>query len=675
MSLADRSAAAARALIGRGARAAMLGLALLVALGAREARADGHEQPAFGGVGLVIVSDLQGRNDGLIYFLDGVASLPAGEAYEGWLVNSATGERVSTGVMAVTPEGVLRHVYRTPDGASIHEMGYDTLEITREPAPDDDDGPGETVYSHTHSEGFMNAVRHLLSHGLPPERAGERGPGDPDRPGALEALHDHLEEASVLADEAMAAEGLDAFRAAAGRLLALEEGILLEEAGVRAELLAGGHGPAIDLMAAIVGYLIDHAEARSLLARERVQAALDADGLEAGRAALDGAADALRSAQGAVVYAWKRAQVLAAFPVPEIPWAAYAGAAAPPSADPAAAAAAAGRNLFGGYGQVAVTTAIAGVGGLLYDIAGAVVPREGEAYEGWLANSATGERVSTGVMETGPGGAVAHIWETPDGRSILEHGYDTVAITLEPSPDPDPAPSREVFAYTHPEALWTEAQRLIGGVPGAPGEITALRGDLARAIGLVDAAMAAETIDGFREAVGGLLELTALLRREEIAIRAELLMGAHGPDIDLAAGLMDHYVASTEARTLRVRDQAQAALAADDLEAGRAALGGAADSLRSASGAIARSYEWAFRLIHFPVPSLPLAFGAPAALPVPAPPADGNAGLAAAGGGTDGARTAALLAAVGALAAAAALARRDAGRREAARRARRANAP
>ena len=649
--------------IGRATRAAVLGLALLAALGAREARADGHEQPAFGGVGLVILGDLAAQNDGLIYFLDGVTSPPDGEAYEGWLVNSATGERVSTGVMAVAPGGLLRYVYATPDGASILELDYDTLEITREPAPDDDAGPGETVYSHTHSEAFLTAVRHLLSHGLPPERAGERGPGDPDRPGALEALHDHLEEASVLADEAMAAGGLDEFRAAAARLLALEEGILLEEAGVRAELLAGGHGPAIDLMAALVGNLIDHAEARSLLAREQAQAALAADSLEAGKAALDGASDALRSARGAVVYARKRAQVLAAFPVPEIPWAAYAGAAAAPPPDPGAAAAAAVRNRFGGYGLVAVLGGILGVGGVGYDIDGAALPREGEAYEGWLANSATGERVSTGVMEIDAeaGGAIDHNWLTPDGRSLLALGYDTVEITLEPSPDADPAPSRTVFAYTHPEALWNEARRLIVGVDGAPGEIAVLREDLGKAIGLAIEAMAAETIDGFREPVRELLGLTERLRREEIAIRTELLTGAHGPGIDLAAGLVDHYVASAEERTLRVREQAQAALAAADLEAGKAALDGAADSLLAAHGAVARSNEWAYRLVDFPVPSLPLAFGLAEPPAVPVPPADGNAGLAAAGDGTGGARTAALLAVLGAVALAAALARCDTG--------------
>ena len=68
---------------GRRARAAMLtvlALALLAAPGAREARADGHES-AFGGVGLMIVGDLLAHNDGLVYFLDGAAPPPEGEAY------------------------------------------------------------------------------------------------------------------------------------------------------------------------------------------------------------------------------------------------------------------------------------------------------------------------------------------------------------------------------------------------------------------------------------------------------------------------------------------------------------------------------------------------------------------------------------------------------------------
>ena len=649
-----------------GARLAALGLALLVALGTGEARADGHG-PEFGGVGLVFLGDIFARNNSLVYFLDGVAPPSEGEAYEGWLVNSATGARVSTGVMEVTPGGVIHHVYSTPDGSSILETGYDTVEITREPVPDADDGPGEAVYSHTHPEAFLTVVRRLLSHGLPPERAGERGPGDPGLPGALYALQDHLEAAGALADEAMAAGDVDAFRDAVRRLAALEDRVLLEEAGVHAELLAGGHGPAIDLMAALVGAVVDHAEAHSASARGRAQAALEADSLEAGRAALDGAAADLRSAQGAVVYARKRTQVLAAFPVPGVLWASYGGAPPAPPADPGAAATAAGRNLLGGYGVVSFADAVLGAGGVVYGIDGVTLPREGEAYEGWLVSGATGERVSTGVLDVyaDAADAVYHIWLTPGGESILELGYDTIEITLEPSPDPDSAPSRTVYAYTHPEALWSEVRNLVGQGPDGPGELTALRDDLGKAIGLADAALAAETLEGFREAVRDLLGLTERLRREEIAIRTELLTGAHGPGVDLAAGLVDHYVASAEARTLRVREQAQAALAAADLEAGRLALGGADAGLRSAQGAVIRARDWAYRIADFPVPSLPLAFGRDAL--APAPPEDGNAGLAADGGTGAGPR-AALAAALGAIALLAALARRDARRREAARR-------
>ena len=242
-----------------------------------------------------------------------------GEAYEGWLVNSATGERVSTGVMAVDEEGAILHRYTTPDGSNVFELGYDTVEITREPAPDDDPAPGETLYSYTQPEALLDEVRHLLSRGFPPERAGERGPGDPAYPSDLEVLFNEIGMALRMVNAAMEAETLDAFRAIVRQLLALDERLLAKEAAVHTELILGAHGLAIDVMAGLVDGSIATAEGWTLRVRAMAEAALAADNLDAGKAALDGAADALTAAVGAVGHSYLWAQRIGTFHVPGIP--------------------------------------------------------------------------------------------------------------------------------------------------------------------------------------------------------------------------------------------------------------------------------------------------------------------------------------------------------------------
>ena len=667
-----------------GALIAVLGLALLAPLAAGTARADGH---TFGGAGLILLANIATENDGLVYYIDGVSLPGDGEAYEGWLVNSATGERRSTGVMAVGADASIAHVYWTPGGESILELGYDTVEITLEPAPDTDAGPGRTVYAYTQPEALWIEVQHLISHGLPPERAGERGPGDPDLPGDLQALLAALEESIGLAEAAMRAETPDGFRESVRRLLALEEQLLLEEAAIHTELAAGAHGPGIDMMIALVDYYAANAEARTLRVRDRAQAALAADSLEAGKAALLGAADGLRSARGAVFQSYRWAQQMAAFPVPELPLSGYGGA--PPAllavVDPPALLAAADRDPFGGFGQIALIdeqNELVGSGGVAYDVDGAALPGEGEAYEGWLVNSATGERISTGVMEVSPLGDIDHIYLTPGGENILELGYDTVEITLEPAPgrgrragpaglrlhpapaalDPRPAPDHA----RHPAGARPRAGPRRPRQPRQHPDPGGRSGNGGRSRGSGHAGRDPRRLPGVRPAAarpGGAapagggrdLHRTDRRRRRRRPHRRPLGQDGGRPR------------RRRRGRTLRVRARAQAALAADSLEAGKAALGGAAGELTAARGAIVHAREWALRIVTFPAPSIPFAAAggqAPALSPVLSN--DGNAGLAAAGGGTAAWGWVALFAAIGALAGAAAHTRRGPVRRGAA---------
>ena len=658
---------------------AALALLVLAAPAPRAAHADGHE---FGGIGLAFIFHGVAINDGLGYVIDGATVPREGETYEGWLVNSATGERLSTGVMDVNVEGSISHRYLTPDGASIFELGYDTVEITREPVPDDDLGPGETLYSYTQPEQLLTHVRHLVSHGVSPEHARAHAAGDPDRPGDLEVLSDDIAEAIVLTNVAMGARTLDGFRAIVRELLALDERLLLEESAIHTELILDAHNLAIDVTAGLVDGNIATAEGWTLRARAKAEAALAADSLDAGKAALDGAADALTSAGGAVANAHEWAQGLALFHVPTIPDAEFSGVL--PFAESNEAIRnriATAANPFGGFGRIRVRHGAANSDTLLYTLSGVAVPRAGEAYEGWLVNSATGERVSTGVMEV-RGGRIDHRYRTPGGANILELGYDTVEITREPAPDDDPGPGELVYAYTQPEALLNEVQHLLShglpperagergpGDPDRPGDFEVLFGAFGAAIGLAEAALAAETLDAFRAAVRSLIAVDELLLLEEAGVHAELLAGVHGPRVDLEVEMMERHTANAETRTLRVRGQARAALEADSLEAGKAALDGAASDLRSGRASVRVAASWAQSLMAFHAPSPPpggaAAESGDGGMAMPAPPSDGNAGLAA-DGGASGWRWAALVVALGATAAAAAYSRRDAGRRRAA---------
>ena len=619
---------------------AALGLLLILAAPASEpARADGH---GFGGIGVVVVLGGETVNDSLAYIIRGATIPREGEAWEGWLVDSASGERLSTGVMEVNEDGDIVHRFRNP-GSSV--LAWDTVEITREPVPDDDAGPGETVYSYTHDGALLDEVRHLIG----------RGPGPP---GDLTALVLGLRQASGLAAEAMTATTLDAFRARVQALLVTENQLLLEPVSIHAELLMGAHGLAIDVMAGLVDGSSATAEGWTLRARERSRAALAADSLEAGKAALDGTADDLTSAHSAALSAYVWAANIATFHVPAIPEAEFSGAL--PFAETTAAIKeemATAARPFGGFGRITVRGD--GSGSLQYDIGGVAVPREDEAYEGWLVNSATGERLSTGVMEI-DGGYLGHLYTAEGGANLLDLPYDTVEITREPVPDADPGPGVTVYSYTQPPALLAEVRRLLAGGPGRLGDLETLHADLTEAIGLADEAMAAETLDGFRASVRALLAIDERLLLEEAAVLDVLASGPHAPRINLEIAMLERHTANAEARTVRVRGQAEAALAADSLEAGKAALAGAAGELRSAHGVVHASVEWAQTLMAFHAPSPP-----PPAAELPTPPADGNAGLAA-DRGEAGWRWAALIAALGATAAAAAYARRDAGRRRAA---------
>ena len=136
-----------------------LGLIILMSLPLTIAYADGH---GYSGAGTVVVSDGGAMSDKVTFSMSGVSMLESGMAYEGWLANSGSDEKVSTGLMTVMPGGGISHSWIEPDGSNLLAL-YDTVIITVEPVPDDDPAPSEVIaFSNTLSSDLIDPVRELV---------------------------------------------------------------------------------------------------------------------------------------------------------------------------------------------------------------------------------------------------------------------------------------------------------------------------------------------------------------------------------------------------------------------------------------------------------------------------------------------------------------------------------
>ncbi len=136
-----------------------LGLILLMTTPIAVAYADAHP---YSGSGTAVISDAGAMSDKVTFSMSGVTRLESGMAYEGWLVNSNSDDKVSTGVMTVLPDGSISHSWTDPDGGNILAM-YDTVAITVETVPDDDPGPSATMaFANTLPSNLLGPVRELV---------------------------------------------------------------------------------------------------------------------------------------------------------------------------------------------------------------------------------------------------------------------------------------------------------------------------------------------------------------------------------------------------------------------------------------------------------------------------------------------------------------------------------
>ena len=183
-----------------------LGLILLMTLSVSVAYAEEHTDhehtASYSGEGTAVISDGAASSDKITYSLAGVTALDADHAYEGWLINSVSGDMMSTGVMSVIG-GKISHSWASPDGDNLLAM-YDSVAVTVEESPDDDEAPSDTkAFSGAISGDALMHIRHLVV----------AFPDDGDS-GLLMQLQDKIGMAMAKIAEAQAADEIEALKAA-----------------------------------------------------------------------------------------------------------------------------------------------------------------------------------------------------------------------------------------------------------------------------------------------------------------------------------------------------------------------------------------------------------------------------------------------------------------------------
>ncbi len=293
-----------------------LGLILLMTLPAAVAQAETVAEDVVGS-GTAMVKDSFGMSDMLVYSMSGVTALQSGEAYEGWLINSETGEAVSTGTMAQV-NGMIDHEWSTPDASNILAT-YDMIKVTIEPVPDEDAAPSDNLaFSAVIPSDAIDPVRQLIVAG-----------GEADT-GLLTQLEEQIHMAIAKVDEAQAASEISELQAATAEAVGIiDSGImpLVASASEQANLaIAGEAGElaskvigASDNMSAwaeeakagaeVASAATDIEVARTLLNVVNGRLAAAADGVDADTA--DGLSDAYVSAQMMATFNLKHFDVTA----------------------------------------------------------------------------------------------------------------------------------------------------------------------------------------------------------------------------------------------------------------------------------------------------------------------------------------------------------------------------
>ena len=130
-------------------------------------RADDHWE----GEGTAVIWDNFALSDAITFSMTGVTDLPAGWAYEGWVITDNGSIKTSTGILEVSG-GAIDYTWSSPSGENLI-ANYDKVVVTVEPVPDSDPGPsGDVAFSDQIPAGAMAHIRHLLTSWPPGETNG-----------------------------------------------------------------------------------------------------------------------------------------------------------------------------------------------------------------------------------------------------------------------------------------------------------------------------------------------------------------------------------------------------------------------------------------------------------------------------------------------------------------------
>lgn len=186
-----------------------LGLILLMTtpMAVAHAESDHDHDHEYSGSGTAVVSDASAMSDRVTISLSGLMQLESDMVYEGWLVDSASGDKVSVGIL--TPiRGDISHTWASPDGANLLAL-YDCVVISAEFLPDEDpDEWSEVVFMDTIDASAIEQVRGLVV-----------GDGS-----TLYKLQMQVHMAMAKVAEAQAADDLDALKAATEEAVGMVDG-------------------------------------------------------------------------------------------------------------------------------------------------------------------------------------------------------------------------------------------------------------------------------------------------------------------------------------------------------------------------------------------------------------------------------------------------------------------
>lgn len=288
-----------------------LGLILLMTLSVSVAYAD-HHTAAYSGEGTAVISDAAASGDKVTYSLAGVTALDADHAYEGWLIDSVSGDMMSTGVMSVIG-GKISHSWTSPDGDNLLAM-YDSVAVTVEDLPDDDEAPSDTkAFSGAISADAIMHIRHLVV----------ASPGGDT--GLLTQLQAQIGMAMAKIAEAQAADEIEALKAAtleAVDIIDADDGIveLAHAAEEHADLASDAAGPAENSVRTYAKKVIKssgNAEIWALDAKAQTVAVIAEDDIDTAKVLLnivngrlDAAQNGTATEDGAAA-AYKQAQMMA----------------------------------------------------------------------------------------------------------------------------------------------------------------------------------------------------------------------------------------------------------------------------------------------------------------------------------------------------------------------------